>query len=65
MIDGDLLYVADAGNHRVQILNMADPTTPVYAATLGVTGESGSDNTHLSAPSGVAVNANFIYVADR
>ncbi|HVM72963.1 MAG TPA: NHL repeat-containing protein, partial [Anaerolineales bacterium] len=61
----NMLYVADGGNNRVQIFDITDPTKPVYSATLGVTGEYGSDNTHLSQPVGVAVDASSIYVADR
>ena len=64
-IVGDLLYVADSGNHRVQILNIANPLTPIYVATIGVTGQSGSDNADLNNPSGVALDASYIYVADR
>ncbi|MBN1361801.1 MAG: CehA/McbA family metallohydrolase [Sedimentisphaerales bacterium] len=62
--DADRLYVADSGNHRVQILDVNNPYAPVYAGTLGVTGQSGNDNTHLNSPSGVAVTSSSIYVAD-
>ena len=61
---GNQLYVADAGNQRVQIFNISNPAAPAYAATLGLTGAAGSDNAHLDSPEGVAVDANFIYVAD-
>jgi sugar lactone lactonase YvrE len=61
---GSTLYVADAGNDRVQILDVANPAAPALVGTLGVTGEPGGDNAHLSNPSGVAVNAQHIYVAD-
>ncbi|HXF59991.1 MAG TPA: hypothetical protein VNK95_00155 [Caldilineaceae bacterium] len=61
---GTTLYVADAGNHRVQILDVTNPTAPLLLGTLGVTGAPGNDNTHLSHPSGVAVDAQYIYVAD-
>lgn len=60
----DTLYVADAYNHRVQIFDISNPLTPVYSATLGVTGVSGSDNAHLNNPEGVGVDATYIYVAD-
>ncbi len=63
-IYGNTLYVADSGNHRVQLFDIANPSTPAYVATIGVTDQSGSDNGHLGSPSGVAVNASFIYVAD-
>jgi sugar lactone lactonase YvrE/predicted metal-dependent phosphoesterase TrpH len=59
-----LLYVADSGNHRVQIFNVTDPLSPTYVATLGATGESGWDQNHFNYPSGVAVTDSAIYVAD-
>jgi PKD repeat protein len=60
------LYVADGGNHRVQIFDVSNPLSPSYVATLGVSGESGSDNSHFNSPQGVAVDATRgrIYVAD-
>lgn len=64
-IYNNTLYVADGGNHRVQVINVANPLAPVYVGTIGTTGESGEDNTHFSNPSGVAVDANYVYVADR
>ncbi len=60
----DHLYVTDTGNHRVQILDVSNPLSPTYIATIGVTGESGSDTAHLSSPAGVAVDSSYIYVAD-
>ncbi|GIW91555.1 MAG: hypothetical protein KatS3mg109_1987 [Pirellulaceae bacterium] len=53
-IYGNELYVADAGNNRVQIFNITNPASPGYVATIG----------GLNNPSGVAVDANYIYVAD-
>ena len=64
-IYNNLLYVADGGNHRVQVINVANPLSPVYVGTIGTTGEGGDDNAHLANPSGVAVDANYVYVADR
>lgn len=56
------LYVADRDNHRVQIYN----NQLAYVGTLGVTGQSGSDNTHFDSPFDVAVDSNgYIYVADE
>lgn len=63
-IDGTTLYVADSGNHRVQVLNVANPAAPVLLGTLGVAGEKGWDSTHFNYPSGVAVDAQYLYVAD-
>ena len=58
------LYIADAGNQRVQIFNIATPSLPKYVATLGTTGVKGTDNLHFNRPSGVAVDSDYIYVAD-
>jgi len=56
------LYVADYNNHRVQIYN----SNLVYQGTLGVTGFSGSDNSHFISPRDVAVDsAGNIYVLDQ
>lgn len=54
VIFGDRLYVADAGNGRVQIFNISNPVTPTYVASIH----------NFSNPSGVAVDATYIYVAD-
>jgi len=63
-IYSDTLYVADSCNQRVQIFNISNPVSPTYVATIGITGQSGYDSTHLGSPSGVAVDTNYIYVAD-
>ena len=58
-INGNLLYVADTGNNRVQIFNISNPTSPTYVGTVAPTGANALDN-----PSGVAVDSSYIYVAD-
>jgi PKD repeat protein len=65
-IYNDYLYVADRGNHRVQIyqITFSPSFTMTYVATLGETGVAGDDNDHFDNPSGVAVDASYIYVAD-
>ena len=64
-IYGDYLYVADRGNHRVQIYQITFlPFTLTYLVTLGETGVSGNDNGHFDNPCGVAVDNNYIYIAD-
>lgn len=63
-LDGTTLYVADSGNHRVQILNVTNPAAPVLLGTVGVGGEQGWDNAHFSNPSGVALDVQYLYVAD-
>ena len=60
----NLLYVADSTNHRVQIFDVSIPSSPSYMATIGVTSQQGDDNDHLNSPTGVAVDASYIYVAD-
>ncbi len=62
----DYLYVADRGNHRVQIYRIQfSPYALTYQATIGQTGVSGDDNAHFDDPTGVAVDEDYIYVADR
>lgn len=63
-IYGNTLYVADSGNHRVQLFDVSNPLSPTYVATIGVAGQSGSDNSHLGSPSSVAADTSYIYVAD-
>lgn len=60
------LYVADAGNHRVQVFDVSNPSAITYVATIGTSGEAGSDNAHFDSPQGVAVDATRgrIYIAD-
>jgi hypothetical protein len=55
--------VPDTGNHRVQIFN----PNGTYYATMGVTGESGTDNAHFNCPAGVAIRSSNgdIFVLDR
>ena len=62
----NLFYIADGDNHRVQIFDVSASPVITYVATLGVTGESSSDNAHFNTPEGVAVDVarGRIYVAD-
>ena len=54
------IYVADTGNHRIQIFNNAG----TYQKTIGA-GAAGSDNHHFDGPYGVAVDSfGNVYVAD-
>jgi DNA-binding beta-propeller fold protein YncE len=57
------LFVADPGNHRVQVL---DTTSLQIVATIGVAGVSGGDAAHLNQPGGVGFDAaaGHIFVAD-
>jgi uncharacterized protein YjiK len=61
---GTYLYVADAGNHRVQMCDISDPTAASCSTAVGVSGIDGGDNGHLDYPEGVWVDATDIYVAD-
>lgn len=63
-IEGTQLFIADSGNHRVQVFDISTATAATYVATLGTTGEIGEDNAHFNEPQGLGVDANFIYVAD-
>lgn len=62
--NSNLLYVADLVNHRVQIFDISNLQAVTYIATLGTTGQSGSDNNHFNYPMGVAVDSSRIYVLD-
>jgi hypothetical protein len=57
------LFVADAGNHRVQVL---DTGSLAVVATIGTAGVAGTDNAHLSGPQGVGFDAGagHVLVAD-
>ena len=57
------LFVADTGNHRVQVL---DTASLAVVATLGTAGVAGSDAAHLNQPSGVGLDpaGGHILVAD-
>ena len=62
-ISGGKLYVADQGNHRVQVFNINE-STHVYEATIG-TGSSGSGDGELDRPVGIAISGGKIYVIDN
>ena len=56
------IYVVDVYNHRVQVISSAG----AYITTIGVSGVSGSDNSHFQTPHSVAIdptNGNIL-VAD-
>lgn len=55
------LYVADAGNHCVR---MVDLQTQQVGVLVGTPGASGTDATHLNQPSGVALINGRLYIAD-
>jgi len=58
------MFVADRNNHRVQVYTFSG-STPVYNATIGVTGSSGNDNSHFNRPERLAVDSSGrLYVVD-
>jgi basic membrane lipoprotein Med (substrate-binding protein (PBP1-ABC) superfamily)/streptogramin lyase len=59
------MYIADRNNHRVQVYTMGGPT-PVYSTTLGVTGQTGTDDTHFNEPTHLAFDSlGRLYVLDK
>ncbi|MGL1525936.1 hypothetical protein ACSTH9_23375, partial [Vibrio parahaemolyticus] len=55
------IYIADAGNHRIQKWGQGAVSGQTVAGGLG----AGSDSTQLNSPQGVFVDPQFnIYVAD-
>lgn len=60
-----LMYVSDSNNHRVQIYDISSGT-PVYNATLGITGSPGDTDTQFNGPYQIAFdNLDRLYVVDR
>jgi sugar lactone lactonase YvrE len=59
------LFVADGYNQRIQVYTLAGNTL-TYSTTIGVTGESGADNTHFNQPYRLVVDQlNRLYVVDK
>jgi uncharacterized protein YjiK len=59
------MYASDTNNHRVQVYTFI-AGAPVYSATIGVTGESGGDNTHFNNPLDLVVDSiDRVYVVDQ
>ena len=48
------LFVADRYNHRVQVYTVSGGSL-IYQATIGVTGEPGSDNAHFNGPAEIVI----------
>ncbi len=64
LAENDRLYIADSGNHRVVAYDVRDPSAPVEVQVYGQTGQAGSGDDRFREPSGVAIDATFLYVAD-
>jgi sugar lactone lactonase YvrE len=59
--DGSMPFPFPNGNHRIEIYSSSEE----YINTIGVTGESGSDNQHFSNPHLIAIDSlDRLYVAD-
>jgi sugar lactone lactonase YvrE len=58
--DGSLVWWS-GGNQRILILDSAGN----YVNTIGITGVSGTDNSHFSEPYHITIDNNNLYVADR
>lgn len=62
-VDGDLLWVADGDNHRVQVLDLSRGGALV--AVYGGSSNSGGDGVAFRSPYGVALDACHAYIAER
>lgn len=63
--NGGRMFVSDTNNQRIQIYDISGGS-PVYSATIGINGESGSDNSHFNQPFRIAVDSsNRLYVVDK
>lgn len=65
--DAGHLYVADADNHRVQVVRLVDCSVVIVLGCADAWGEPvpGSSNGAMTEPVGIAVSERAIYVADR
>ncbi|MDQ2864512.1 MAG: redoxin family protein, partial [Bacteroidota bacterium] len=65
LIEGDYMYIADAGNHQVLRMDLNDNKVFRYAGT-GSEGivDGGLQQCSFSQPSGLTSDGGFIYVAD-
>lgn len=62
--DGGLLYVADTGSHLLRSVNPGTAAVATVAGVAGVPGSADGSPGLLHAPSGVAVAAGYVFVAD-
>ncbi len=59
------MYVSDYYNDRIQVFSFSG-TAPVYSTTIGVTGVTGTDNSHFNLPGHIALDGpDRLYVADN
>ena len=66
-VDGDLLWVADGDNHRVQVLDLGrgGALVAVYGGSSSSGGGGGGDGLAFRSPYGVALDTCHAYVAER
>ena len=62
-ISGDMLYVADTGNHRIRAVNL---TSGIVSTIAGSTsGHQDGTSARFNVPTGIAVSGNTLYVVDK
>ncbi len=61
--DSNNLYVADSGNHRISVVDLASNSVSKYYQN-SVAGTSSSNAGEFNRPYGVAISSTHIYVAD-
>ncbi|HEY5994054.1 MAG TPA: hypothetical protein VIU46_05575 [Gallionellaceae bacterium] len=67
--DGTSLYVADTGNNKIRQINVSALTVNSLTGTFGVASVPGyadgaASSVTFSAPAGLAISGNFLYVTD-
>ena len=65
-VDGETIYIADTGNHKIRVINGGIINTFAGTGLAGFSGEFGApDNVQLNSPSSVAVDASHrVFIGD-
>ncbi|MHB8259084.1 MAG: NHL domain-containing protein [Bacteroidia bacterium] len=62
---GTNLVIADAGNNRIRMISYGTISTVIGTGTAGFSGDGGTMTAaELNHPTGVAIDGNYIYIAD-